>query len=336
MRSLSLLSLFLVACLFSCQQAQEEGLYSFSDAAADGKPDKAAATSTTTDILFQSTDGGKTWQDISAGLPAGLKGWSFFMAKGELLLASEQGLYKSGTAANHVHWEKDGALDQKIIHVSPNPAGMMAVGRNSQIYQKAMGTDVWMPIFTDFKNSTARIVFSAKDGSIFIGADGGLFKSANGGKTWNHVIKNGWVLKVLESNGVMLCTSQWGIMRSTDGGEHWENVLNEGGVGIYLTTINDGFAAINYNTESKTRRVRTSTDGGKTWQPIDETLPPSSLISTIQQVGGDFYCGHPDGIYRSVDHGKSWFLAVPATEKKVFNLFTQNGIIYALQQEGGC
>lgn len=110
--------------------------------------------------------------------------------------------------------------------------------------------------------------------------------------------------------------------------------LNAGGMGWKETCAN-GFAAINYNAESKTRRIRTSTDGGLTWQPIDMALPPSSLISTIQQVGDDFYCGHPDGIYRSVDKGKSWYLAVPATEKKVFNLFTHNGVMYALQQEGG-
>ena len=60
-----------------------------------------------------------------------------------------------------------------------------------------------------------------------------------------------------------------GIIRSTDDGENWALVISEGGVGIDVEQIKGGFAAITYSSASKTRRVRTSYDGGKTWQPID-------------------------------------------------------------------
>ena len=143
-------------------------------------------------------------------------------------------------------------------------------------------------------------------------------------------------MKLVESNGVLMATSQRGIIRSTDDGENWDCVISEGGVGIAIERINGGFAAITYNTESETRRVRTSYDGSKTWQPIDGGLPPDLSIASIIQVGDYFFCGHPDGIFRSSDKGKTWKLLLPSIESKVFNLFVSGNVIYAIPRSGGC
>jgi photosystem II stability/assembly factor-like uncharacterized protein len=143
-------------------------------------------------------------------------------------------------------------------------------------------------------------------------------------------------MKMVESDGVLLATSQVGIIRSSDGGENWDAVISEGGVGIAVENIKGGFAAITYNTTSETRRVRTSYDGGKTWQPIDAGLPASLSIASIVQVGDNFFCGHPSGIFRSSDKGKTWQLLLPSIEKKVFNLFVSGNVIYAIPRDGGC
>ena len=143
-------------------------------------------------------------------------------------------------------------------------------------------------------------------------------------------------MKLVESNGVLMATSQNGIIRSTDDGENWDCVLNEGGVGIAIESIEGGFAAITYNTQSETRRVRTSYDGGKTWQPIDAGLTAQLSITSIIQVGEYFFCGHPEGIFRSSDKGKTWKLLRPSIENKVFNLFVSGNVIYAIPRSGGC
>lgn len=142
--------------------------------------------------------------------------------------------------------------------------------------------------------------------------------------------------KLIESNGVVLATSQKGIIRSTDGGETWNLVIGEGGVGIALERVEGGFAAITYNTMSKTRRVRTSYDGGQTWQAIDAGLPPSPSIASIIQVGKYFFCGHPAGIFKSSDKGKTWKLVLPSIDDKVFNLSASGNVIYATPRPGGC
>ena len=143
-------------------------------------------------------------------------------------------------------------------------------------------------------------------------------------------------MKLVESNGVLMATSQGGIIRSTDAGENWDLVISEGGVGIAVEHIKGGFAAITFNTASYTRRVRTSYDGGKTWQPIDAGLTANLSISSIIEVGEYFFCGHPTGIFRSSDKGKTWKLLLPSVENKVFNLFVSGNVIYAFPRNGGC
>lgn len=338
MRSCHLAFSLLLLSLMACQQVPEHGLslaagLSFSPS----KTDMAGCTQpVATNIIFQSADGGQTWQDISAGLPVDLNAQAFVAGNGELYLSSENGVYRSSTAAKTPVWDKEDFLNPQSNIVSAGQAGVFACSYNGGFSQKLFGTDSWMPRFTNFGEQSLRSVFETKDGAIFIGCDNGLFKSTDQGATWNQVFDQGWVIHLAESDGILLCTSQSGILRSTDGGEHWDVVISEGGVGIAVEVIEGGFAAITYNTESKTRRVRTSTDGGKTWQPIDAGLPPSMLISSIKQVGGHFLCGHPEGIFRTAGPGKTWELLKPAIGKKVFNLFVSGNMVYAVAMDGGC
>jgi photosystem II stability/assembly factor-like uncharacterized protein len=193
-----------------------------------------------------------------------------------------------------------------------------------------------LPIYPSFPEKDVRTVLQTTGGRVFIGCDNGLFRSTNNGKTWKLVHNGGWAMKIIESNGVLLATSQVGIIRSTDGGENWDAVISEGGVGIAVENIKGGFAAITFNTTSETRRVRTSYDGGKTWQAIDAGLPASLSIASIVQVGNDFFCGHPSGIFKSSDKGKTWTLMLPSVNNKVFNLSVSGNVIYAIPRDGGC
>jgi hypothetical protein len=58
--------------------------------------------------------------------------------------------------------------------------------------------------------------------------------------------------------------------------------------------------------------------------------------TSIIQVGENFICTHPDGIFRSSDKGKTWKLLLPSVEDKVFNVFVSGNVIYAIPSKGGC
>ena len=183
-------------------------------------------------------------------------------------------------------------------------------------------------------------------------SDRGLFKSTNSGKTWKQVHAGGLVGKLVESNGVLLATSMRGIIRSTDDGENWAVVISEGGVGIDVERIKGGFAAITvqYRVEyqESDEHPTTAVKPGSPLMPADKVFIDSiwrtwddrprvqAFMTSIIQVGENFFCGHPNGIFRSSDKGKTWKLLLPSVEDKVFNLFVSGNVIYAIPSKGGC
>jgi photosystem II stability/assembly factor-like uncharacterized protein len=287
-------------------------------------------------IIFQSSDHGQTWQDISQGLPENMNDHQLWIKDKDLYIQDGLGLYKNEKKGNYSMWNKEFFIanpGQILITKSSMLAFNHHEGKISKREEK---TSMWLPIYTSFQEKNLRTIFETNQGSILIGNDQGLFRSTDNGQSWNHVLNEGWVIKIIESNGVLLATNESGIIRSLDDGKNWNVVIKEGGVGIDVANIPKGFAAITYNTTSKTRRVRISEDMGKTWQPIDGGLPPHDLIANIIQVGKDLFCGHPKGIFKSSDKGISWELIKPAMDKKVYNLSSSGDIIYAVARVGGC
>lgn len=340
MRIPSIAFLLSLSCFAACQQGQEQAVpVAAANLAIHTNAvtywGAAASSKSVANLIFQSTDGGQTWQDISAGLPEDKSLDCFSVQNGEAFLSNNLGLYRSKINPTGFAWQKEFMLRGPVHDVTAGQLGSYAFCGQNGFYQNiAQGT--WMPVTFPLKGQYFRTIFEAKDGTVFIGTDNGIFKSADHGNTWKHVHQDGWMIKMVESDGVLICTNERGILRSTDGGEHWNLVVSEGGVGIEAAVIKDGFAVITYNTTSKTRRIRMSTDGGKTWKPIDANLPPDASIASIKQVGEYFFCGHPKGIYRSDDQGKTWELVLPSVEDKVFNLLVSGNVIYAVPRNKGC
>jgi photosystem II stability/assembly factor-like uncharacterized protein len=322
--------------LFASEQTSEfPNASAFSDSQQVKKSDYAA----TPNIVFKSTDGGQTWQNMSEGLPKPIKddysvGRNVFVADKGLFLTAGNGIYHCNANATTAVWKKE-IFPNKMSNIVTAKNRIFAYNYNGEIVQKTNGTNTWLPVYSSFKSSI-NTVFETAVGSVFIGSENGLFKSTNGGKSWKQVYVGGWVMKLVEQNGLLLATSVSGIIRSTDNGENWAVVINEGGVGIDVEPIKGGFAAIAYNTQSETRRIKTSYDGGKTWQAIDAGLPPSAIISSIIQVGENLFCGHPYGIYQSSNKGKTWKRILCSMDGKVYNLSVSGNVIYAVLRNGGC
>jgi photosystem II stability/assembly factor-like uncharacterized protein len=306
-------------------------------------------------IVFKSTDGGQTWQDISKGLPENLRkdsirGNSFFANDKELFLRVGNGFYHSTPNATAPFWTKEIFPDQHNS-IAPGKSGIFANNYWGVNLKTTNGTSVWSPIFENIQASRIRSAFETAGGTIFILTARGLFKTANNGKTWKTVHTEGMDGNLAESNGVLVAVSMRRIIRSTDNGETWAAVISDSSVAFDVKPIKGGFAAITAGSESGTRSLRTSYDAGKTWQPIDagdkvfidsiwrtwDDRPRMQIFMTsIIQVGENFVCAHPGGIFRSSDKGKTWKLLLPSVEDKVFNLFVSGNVIYAIPSKGGC
>jgi photosystem II stability/assembly factor-like uncharacterized protein len=317
------------------------------------------------DILFQSKDGGQTWQDISDGLPVNQQPEGFFAGESDVYLSVKNVMYRSKSNLKTPVWEKETVPHPQSASIAFNRSGVIAYNYEGQIYQKLSSKETWLPVYTNFRKHSMLTIFETSDGTIFLGSDAGLYKSSDKGKSSKQVLNEGWVMDIVESEGVLMGTSQHGIIRSTDNGEHWERVISEGGVGIAIERIQGGFAAISYDARSNSRRIRLSLDKGKTWEDIDEGLQSLS-ISSIKQMGPYLICGHPDGIFRSADMGKTWNRVHPSVDyvfiktlnivqpsadstyvgtsnvvptndnRKVFKIYASGNVLYAVARDFGC
>lgn len=317
-------------------------------------PSKRKTEPALTNILLQSTDGGKTWQDISQGLPEAVQPQDFFAGASELYVRVNDVLYHSKSSLKTPVWEKENVLDPQEVSIAFNRSGVITYTYDGKMHRKTLASGAWMPIYTTFKKQTIRTIFESADGAVFIGSDNGLYKSTDKGKTWKQVQNEGWVMDIVESEGVLIGTGQKGIMRSTDKGEHWEWVISEGGVGIDVERIQGGFAAIVYSSKSQSRKIYLSQDSGKNWKAIDDGLMPSVSTSSIKQVGHHLLLGHPEGIFLSADMGKSWkrvYAGAPQNvfatinflnngaaveNRKVHTLYTSGNVVYAVLRDFGC
>ena len=235
--------------------------------------------------------------------------------------------------------------------IAPGKSGIVAYKYWTVNVKKTNGTSVWSPVFDTFQIPVVRSVFETAGGTIFVGTRKGFFKTDDNGATWKQVFAGTLVGHMAELDGVLLATNWRRIIRSTDNGENWAVVTSENSVAWDVKQIKGGFAAMISTSASNPRGIRTSYDGGKTWQPnnagnkvvIDSIWRtwndrPSvkAFMTSIIQVGENFVCTHHDGIFRSSDKGKTWKLLLPAVDGKVFNLFGSGNVIYAIPSKGGC
>ncbi len=169
----------------------------------------------------------------------------------------------------------------------------------------------------------------------------GVYRSTDGGRTWTHVGLEGTrhisrirvhpadpdIVYVAAQGAAYGASEERGVYRSTDGGTTWEKVLyvdeNSGASDLSMDMTNPRilYAAF-WDHRRYPWQVRSggpgsglwkSTDGGDTWEPINEGLPelmgktsvdvsrarPDRVYAIIEADPGG-------GVFRSDDGGRTW------------------------------
>jgi photosystem II stability/assembly factor-like uncharacterized protein len=104
-------------------------------------------TSGAVNIVFKSTDGGQTWQDISEGLPENLQRDAFFVNESGLYVRAGNGIYHSKSNSTTPFWKKE-ILPDGHSGIAAGKRGIFAYNYDGQFLQRIDGTGIWSPVYT--------------------------------------------------------------------------------------------------------------------------------------------------------------------------------------------
>ncbi len=170
--------------------------------------------------IFKSTDSGKTWQQLKAGLPEGIIQANLAIApsKPNRLIASV-----ASPGAVNLFRSDDAGASWTVITKDPRPAGRIG------------GGDLSVPRF------------SPKDPEVVIVASTVSWKSIDGGKTWNAFrgapggddYQNVWINP--NNPDVVLLGSDQGAIITTNDGKSWSSWYNQPTAQMYHISADNAF-----------------------------------------------------------------------------------------------
>jgi hypothetical protein len=294
-------------------------------------------------VIFQSIDGGKTWQDVGAGLPKDVESGKLFTSGDQLFFNTAYGLYHSVSPSSQT-WQKEMFPDKRIEEIFPGKTSLYGYTQGVGFFTEMQGSGIWIAIGNTLEGRAVRTLVEAPDGSVLVGSDTGIYKSTDGCKTWKQVFKGYMVTSIIFSNNFLFAGGIDGLLRSSDDGGHWDLIHAQDGRALQIGNIDGGITAIftgvtpfkDAHKAKMDNSLLFSMDGGETWKPLDVNLPSNQVVSSVVEIGDDLYCSLDSGIYRSTDRGNSWQLIRATKDKERFDLVASGKSVFAIRQFGGC
>jgi photosystem II stability/assembly factor-like uncharacterized protein len=292
-------------------------------------------------VLLATTDGGKTWTDITGNLPGDVLPMDMLIDQNEYLLGTAAGLYKGNPGITSIKWQQDETVPKDITFFFEGAMGPYAVTNWNGLYQRQIGSGLWTKVSDIIKNKPYFALIESSDKSLIAGCENGMYKSEDHGKSWQQVFDKGGINYLMEVNKVMIACSRRGLLRSTDGGAHWDFVYSTTSTAFRTREVKEGIVAIIEGQEfggmKGPNEILLSKDNGLTWKPMFNSLPKGFKdVYDLVQVDDVYFACSDYGIFRSVDHGATWEVTVimPQDKPGVFKLFIQDNSLYALLAPG--
>ena len=248
-----------------------------------------------------------------------------YSPKGILLAAAGTGIYLTDTT--DTLWRKTGANlpDSIFSAVFAAPNGYFFASSGTRTYRSTDNGTTWMQPDTVFYHSPMQAFMASKQGMWFAGTFDGLYASTDNGHNWSRINDSLNISRFFQSSdGNIYATTGSQVLRSTNDGTTWEPLtslwghnfnaileivpgllaaVDDEGVfespdrGNHWTPIDSGFSVANvesivYKDSAlyaglATRGIVRSSDNGKSWQTINDSLTNDSY--RLLRTGGQLY-----------------------------------------------
>ena len=264
---------------------------------------------TSNNVLFRSTDGGGSWQDITSGLSG---------TSPLTLISSPEGtIYVTTVRNGAVLFNR--SLNNGDSWISTQPGTITSV-----IDIKAsFGSTLYM--VGSVNGSNVRTVFKSGDyGNFWTQINGNLSPNAS----FVH-------LSIASNNDLFLDAGNY-YYRSSDNGNSWTMLVNNISRGTGMMTSKKGvlytLPGFSSYWSANIKMVRRSTDNGRTWDSIADNCATIGMVSDSILL-----CLQSDTLLSSVDYGKSWtILKHESLIPFIYNSTTEPSRTGASDSKGHC
>jgi len=253
----------------------------------------------TIDVIYRSTDKGKTWFSFANGIPADATVTGFATTKNKVFAATKFNgvfVWENGSAK----WKpvNTGLSDKADINAIAAGNNVIVIGTFKQgIFVSPEEGNTWKSA-GNLQNISVRNLTVIND-RILAGTDNGIYISTDKGNNWNHLFGNMQVNGFTFLNEKLYAAVVNGALMSNDEGRTWNYIykphtlhdISNDGKYIYAMTLGDGL-------------LKTSNDG-LTWENASKGLP-SLYTFEIKNINNDLFAAQWHGVYYSANNGTNW------------------------------